>query len=432
MMLGRLAKWLRLFGYDTVYYRQIDDNQLINIAISQRRVLLTRDTLLLKRKPINRGLVKAILIEGDYYLDQLYQLISLLDLKTDLLPRCSVCNQVLKEISSEKVRDKVPAYVFRTQNKFFNCSSCSRIYWSATHWQKISEVKGELGQCKRGAGEPATDREKLSGIAYLCPTPIGNLEDITVRAINVLKNVDLIAAEDTRRTKKLTSKYQIHQRLVSFNKDNERRVLPKLINFLKQGKSLALVSDAGTPGLADAGYSLVKACQKENIRYEVLPGANAVIPAVVMSGFPANDIRFLGFLPRKSSQRKRFLTQLCHSSSTLVLFESPHRLKQSLKIIEEVIPDRSIFVVREMTKKFEQRYWGKASEIIDQLSEPMRGEFALVISAKKPAKPDNYDIEAVVKEAEELIAKGLKKKEACRLIAKKYGYSASQVYNHLL
>src|SRR3989338_2607283 len=189
---------------------------------------------------------------------------------------------------------------------------------------------------------------------YIAATPIGNLEDITLRALRILKEVDLILAEDTRRTMKLLSHYSIRNRIDSFNEFNKRRKTPYIISLLKQNKEIAVVSDSGTPGISDPGFYLVRECIKNGIKVIPIPGASSVISALVVSGLPTDRFSFFGFIPKKESQKRKFLEKISGMDGTIVLFESPHRLIKTLKAMSETAPNFSMVLAREMTKKFEE------------------------------------------------------------------------------
>jgi 16S rRNA (cytidine1402-2'-O)-methyltransferase len=217
---------------------------------------------------------------------------------------------------------------------------------------------------------------------YIVSTPIGNLKDITLRAIETLKSVDLIAAEDTRHTKILLDAYQISKPLTSFFEHNQLKKTSHLIDLLKQGKNVALVSDAGTPGISDPGYSLIHAAQENNIPITVIPGVSACITALTASGLPAHRFIFEGFLPPKSQARRKKLTALKDEEATLIFYESPHRLLKTLKDMQELWDDPMIVVARELTKKFEEIRKEKASLLIEHFSRHApKGEFVLAIGA---------------------------------------------------
>jgi 16S rRNA (cytidine1402-2'-O)-methyltransferase len=220
---------------------------------------------------------------------------------------------------------------------------------------------------------------------YLVPTPIGNLEDITLRAIRVLGEVDGILAEDTRNSGQLLKHLNISKPLYSHHAHNEHMGVPGVIKMLKEGKSLALISDAGTPGISDPGYLLVKACVDNGIEVESLPGATAFVPALVNSGFPTDRFIYEGFLPHKKGRQTRWKA-LAEEERTIVLYESPHRLVKALEqIIEFIDPERPILVGREISKLHEQMVRGTATEVLAYFSahpDKVRGEIVIVIAGK--------------------------------------------------
>ena len=222
------------------------------------------------------------------------------------------------------------------------------------------------------------------GILYVIPTPIGNLEDITLRAIRILKDVDLALAEDTRVSKKLYSHYQIDTQLLSFHMHNEHKVLAKHIEKLNSGKNLALISDAGTPAISDPGFLLVRECIKENIKIECLPGATAFLPALVNSGLPTDKFSFEGFLPLKKGRKKR-LELLKIEQRTMIFYESPHRVIKTLNDFATCFgSDRRISVSREISKMYEETIRGTASELILHFKKKKpKGEFVIVVEGKK-------------------------------------------------
>ena len=220
-----------------------------------------------------------------------------------------------------------------------------------------------------------------SGTLYLVSTPIGNLEDITLRAIRILKTVDRIAAEDTRQTRRLLTHYDIQTPLTSYFEGNQQaKKGDKLIQRLKAGETIALVSDAGTPTISDPGYPLLQACIAEDIPIVPIPGASAVLAAAAVSGLPLHNFTFEGFLSPKSGKRKRQLAALANEERTLILFESPHRLCRFLEDVLEVIGERNIVIARELTKHFEEIFRGCVSEALEKFQNtPPRGEFTIVI-----------------------------------------------------
>lgn len=218
---------------------------------------------------------------------------------------------------------------------------------------------------------------------YLVPTPLGNLEDITLRSIRILKEADILLAEDTRTSRVLLQHLGIDKRLLSHHQHNEHQSTPEIIRLLQSGNTVALVSDAGTPGISDPGFLLVRACVKAGIDVECLPGPTAFVPALVISGIPCDRFHFEGFLPLKKGRQTR-LTELATFESTVVIYESPHKLVKTLgQLVEYMGPDRQASVSRELTKMFEETIRGTLTEILThfQSNEP-RGEFVIVVEGK--------------------------------------------------
>lgn len=215
---------------------------------------------------------------------------------------------------------------------------------------------------------------------YLVPTPIGNLQDITLRALEILKQVDLVLAEDTRTSSKLLNHYQIQKPLTPFHQHNEHQVLQHLVNQLKEGKTMALITDAGTPGISDPGFLLVRECIQNDIRVECLPGATAFVPALVNSGLPSNRFCFEGFLPLKKG-RHTFLTRLATEERTIILYESPLRLIRTLEdLIKYMGAERKCSVSRELSKMFEENFRGTLQEVLDHFkSKTVKGEIVIVL-----------------------------------------------------
>ena len=226
---------------------------------------------------------------------------------------------------------------------------------------------------------------------YIIPTPIGNLDDITLRAINVLKEVDVILAEDTRTTSVLLRHLGIEKRMFSHHKFNEHAAVEHVADRIAGGETVGLVSDAGTPGISDPGFLLVRTCVERGIEVETLPGATAFVPALVNSGFPCDRFCFEGFLPQKKGRAKR-LTELAAQDHTIIFYESPFRVLKTLKQLSEFFsPEREVSVSRELTKKFEQTVRGTLSEVIAHFTEhPPKGEFVIVL-AGRDRRPDNEE-----------------------------------------
>ncbi len=221
-----------------------------------------------------------------------------------------------------------------------------------------------------------TEKGKL----YLVPTPIGNLADMTSRALEILKEVEVVACEDTRTSGNLLSKFGIKKRLVSYHEFNERSRARQLLEILKQGQSIAVMTDAGTPGISDPAYRIVRAALSEDVEIVPLPGASALLPALTASGLPTDRFLFEGFLSHKSGARKRRLEKLRDFEHTIIFYESPHRVRQSLTAMLEVFGDRQACLAREISKKFEQFIRGSISEILSKIGESVKGEVVLVVA----------------------------------------------------
>lgn len=226
----------------------------------------------------------------------------------------------------------------------------------------------------------------MEKLIHIIPTPIGNLEDITFRAIRILKQVDLILAEDTRVTKKLLNHYKIKTRLSAYHSFNEHKQLDKIIKKLEDGTTIALVSDAGTPGISDPGFLLIRECIKKKIRVCCLPGATACIPAIIQSGITCNIFSFEGFLSLKKGRKKQLLRILNQKQSSII-YESPHRILKTLNQLYEISPNRELVVLKELTKLHETEYRGPIKEIIKSISNSrIKGEFVIIINGQKKEK----------------------------------------------
>lgn len=271
------------------------------------------------------------------------------------------------------------------------------------------------------------------GTLYLCATPLGNLEDITLRALRVLKEADLIAAEDTRHTRKLLSYYEIHAPMTSYHEHNHREKVPLLMEELAKGKAVALVTDAGMPGLADPGYLLVKSALAGGYRVTVVPGPSAAVAALVVSGFCPVPHYFQGFLPREKGTRREILEGLREESRTGIFYEAPHRLRKTLKDFCEVWGGwRRAAVVRELTKQFEEVLRGTFDELAShfEANEP-RGEFTLVtegLQEEEKSFAKGEDSAAVKAAVDALIRAGADVQSACKAVGRALGISKSEVY----
>jgi 16S rRNA (cytidine1402-2'-O)-methyltransferase len=268
-----------------------------------------------------------------------------------------------------------------------------------------------------------------AGTLYVVGTPIGNLEDMTFRAISVLQNVDLIAAEDTRHTGKLLHHFQIKTPQISHHEHNRATRIPELIDKLQQGKSIALVTDAGMPCVSDPGYELVKACAAANLPIVPIPGVTAVVTALAASGLPSDRFTFEGFLPAKEKDRRNALMQLQTESRTMIFYESPHRLRESLVTILETLGEtREITIARELTKMHEEFWRGTVSHAVAayQTREP-KGEYTIVIAGATPivTTTSSEDIRIALKD---LLAQGISPSQASKQLAQELGMSKRDIY----
>jgi 16S rRNA (cytidine1402-2'-O)-methyltransferase len=228
-----------------------------------------------------------------------------------------------------------------------------------------------------------TDSGNPTGSLYIVATPIGNLGDVSFRALETLKSVDYIASEDTRVSGKLLSRYNIETRQTSYFDHNEAKKAPAIIRDLLDGKSVALITDAGTPLISDPGYRLVNQAIENNIDITIIPGPSSITAALAISGFPAHSFCFEGYAPRTSGKLKSFFENLKNESRTIVIFETTHRVEKCLKAMREVLGEREIFIGRELTKKFEEKIRGNASAILEKIeSRPLKGELVIVIRGK--------------------------------------------------
>ena len=272
--------------------------------------------------------------------------------------------------------------------------------------------------------------EPENSVLYLVGTPIGNLNDISLRALNILKNVSLIACEDTRQTKKLMQNFQISNHLISFNKHNSFKRIPGIIDRLKAGESVAIVSDAGLPSICDPGEDLVKAVKINGLNVICIPGPCAALTALVSSGLPSSKFTFHGFLPKKKKERERILMEIRNSDKTSILFESPHRLKKLLIELKEYFGcQREIQIYRELTKKFEENIGSNLEMILDFFEDKeVIGEITLVIKGENSLRNLEFDKYKLEKELKELIEAGLSLSAASKYLAKKNNLKKSIIY----
>jgi 16S rRNA (cytidine1402-2'-O)-methyltransferase len=268
----------------------------------------------------------------------------------------------------------------------------------------------------------------MSGRLVVCPTPIGNLEDVTLRVLSALRDADVVACEDTRRTRVLLDRYGVKAKLVSYHEHNEQSRASELVGRMREGAVVALVSDAGMPLVSDPGYVLVRACVAAGLPVEVLPGPSAAITALVASGLPADEWHFHGFLPRKKGELRDVLSQ---PGGTLVAFESPRRLPATLALLAELEPERETVVCRELTKAYEEIVRGSAAEVAARYADrPPKGEIVLVLApATGPSSdaPDPKALDAVRK----LVEAGAHPRKAATVVASLTGTSANELYRAL-
>lgn len=261
---------------------------------------------------------------------------------------------------------------------------------------------------------------------YLIPTPIGNLDDISIRCLNTLKEVDVIFSEDTRVTSLLLSHFEISKKLVSSHSYNEDVTSNKLIEYLKNGKNVGLVSDRGTPVISDPGYKLAKAAIDNNFNVVALPGTTAFVPALIASGLNPQPFLFFGFLSNKSSKRKKELETLKDYSYTLIFYEAPHRLLETLDDMKEVLGNRKICISREISKKFEEIYRDNIENIREQVKDA-KGEFVIVVDGNYEEK--TYDNLSIIEHVNLYIKEGYDINEATKKVAKERKMTKSEVYN---
>ncbi len=272
--------------------------------------------------------------------------------------------------------------------------------------------------------------EPENGILYIVGTPIGNLNDISQRALNILQNVSLVACEDTRQTKKIMNKFNISNKLISFNKHNSLIKIPKLVKNLKEGKSIAIVSDAGMPGICDPGEDIARRVKSEGIDMICVPGACAAITALVSSGMPSSSFVFEGFLPKKKSDREKILLGISKNEKTTIVFESPKRLRKLLDELSEYCGgDREIMVARELTKKFEEHVCDNIYNVIEFFKDKdIIGEITIVIRGIEKGNL-NPNKSIIKKDLNDLINAGLSLSAASKYLAKKNGLKKSEIYN---
>lgn len=272
------------------------------------------------------------------------------------------------------------------------------------------------------------------GILYLVPTPIGNLEDMTFRAVRILKEVHIIAAEDTRQTKKLCNYFEIETPVMSYHEHNKQISGEKIMALLKESKDVAIVSDAGMPTISDPGYEVVVQALDEQYHVVPLPGANAALTALIASGLPTDHFYYFGFLNRQKKDKRKQLESLKNRKETIIFYESPHRLKETLQVMAEVLGNRKITLSRELTKKFEEFIRGTLEEVIEWATEEnVRGEFCLLVEGTTESEIENeanwWDELTIIEHVNQYISeKSLPSKEAIKQVAVERGLPKREVY----
>ncbi|MDD5660239.1 MAG: 16S rRNA (cytidine(1402)-2'-O)-methyltransferase [Actinomycetota bacterium] len=281
----------------------------------------------------------------------------------------------------------------------------------------------------------AGEKEK-KGVLYICATPIGNLQDASFRLVDVLNNADLIIAEDTRTTKKLLSKYEIRgYKIESYHDNTAEKKTQDIIQKLKSGLDVALVSESGVPLISDPGFKLIKRCIEENIDLSPIPGPNAALSALVISGLPVDNFLFVGFLPKTDIKIKNKLEEIKNLPYTIIFYESPNRTGNLLGLMRKVLGDRDMCLAREITKVFEECLRGKISEVLQTIEErekkglKLKGEIVLVVSGQETRKIKNFNEDAIKKELDILLKRGIVKKEAFKDIMKRYEISRRKLYD---
>lgn len=276
-----------------------------------------------------------------------------------------------------------------------------------------------------------SEQQLQFGQLYLVPTPIGNLEDMTFRAVRILQEVDMIAAEDTRNTQKLLNHFEIQTKQLSFHEHNTQERLPQLLTLLKSGQNLAQVSDAGMPSISDPGKELVKACIEAGIRVTPLPGPNAALTALIASGLTPQPFYFWGFLPRKPKEQKAVLTQLSLYPTTLMFYESPFRVVKTLEVMQTILGDRDVVLARELTKRYEEFIRGSISSVLAKLAlRDIKGEFVILVAGadlENKAKATYTEAEIRAQVAE-MIETGIKPNAAIKAVAQQVSQPKQAVY----
>lgn len=264
---------------------------------------------------------------------------------------------------------------------------------------------------------------------YFIPTPIGNLEDITIRAINTLKEVDIIACEDTRESKKLLDYYKIKKPTTSYHKFNEQSKSEEIIKNAKNGISYGIITDQGMPGISDPGHILIKKCIEENVSYTILPGASALITALVGSGLDNDSFTYYGFIPKKQKDKKILYDKLSKEDKTSIIFDTPHNLLNTIKDFKEIFPERKLCLARELSKKFEE-YLLVDIDKINEEDLTLKGEFVLILSGK--VEKESKTLSDFKEEIDEMLDKGMKTKEISKIISEKSDFPKNDIYEYIL
>lgn len=273
---------------------------------------------------------------------------------------------------------------------------------------------------------------------YVVPTPIGNLKDITLRALEVLKDVDIIAAEDTRQSLKLLNHFGIKKQLIAYHMHNEKSKGQEILNFINEGKKVALVSDAGMPGISDPGAELIKLCIDSNIDIEVLPGATAFATALVLSGLDTTKFQFRGFISRETKERKKLIEEVGERKETLIFYEAPHRIVSTLTFLLDELGDRRVVLCRELTKLHEEVLRGRITEVISVFNERTpKGEFVLLVEGRtqeeiEMEKKEVWESLSIQEHIVKYIKEGNSKKDAIKLVAKERKVPKSEIYKYSL
>ncbi|WP_276877734.1 16S rRNA (cytidine(1402)-2'-O)-methyltransferase [Anaerococcus hydrogenalis] len=264
---------------------------------------------------------------------------------------------------------------------------------------------------------------------YFVPTPIGNLEDMTIRAINVLKSVDIIACEDTRESKKLLNYFDINKKLTSYHKFNEKQKSEEIIKNIKEGITYAIITDQGMPGISDPGHILIKECIENNVSYTILPGPSSILTGLIASGFDNNSFSYYGFIPKKSSDKKKLYQELKNENKTSILFDTPHNLENTINDFKKEFPERKLAITRELSKKFEQYQIFKIKDIKSE-DITFKGEFVLVL--EKNLEKENLDISSFKDEILQLKKEGKSTKDIVKSLKKSTSFSKNDIYNYVI